>query len=511
MAVEYTQNSIHPKRVKQTTGQGTEDLMSQKVVTEELGNRVNKAGDTIKGNLGLEKVNPTYGLHQLGGGQKLEALANPDAPAVVIVGAKGITGVAEVASLQITAGVTADGNVVVTLDGVATNVAVDDGVAEVASLQITAAPTTLGNVTVTLNGVATDIPIDPAIETTAVAVADKIRATAFAGWTTGGAAGTDTVTFTADVKEVKTDATYADGGTGATGTMTTTTQGVNPDTAINVVDKIRATAFAGWTTGGTAGTDTVTFTADETGAKADATYSEGTTGATGTMTTTTQGVTDTRTAYDYFVVAEDRNGFKTAVSASGGVTDGNPALDANNYNAISWAAIEGAVKYHIIKNDTATLLGTTVETSLNDTGQATAAFAAPTRNETADVVIGGLFKSEGGRIRQGSYTNLPLSGAVAWDVQDLIEGKAKVAIPNSWSGTDIAFSLSNVENGFTGILAVYNNDTVLHNISLPTASNYAVSEGESSVISLSAGSITELIFAHDSAKIKVTKGVFVAI
>jgi hypothetical protein len=37
MAVEYTQNSIHPKRVKQAPGQSTEDLISQKAVTDEFG------------------------------------------------------------------------------------------------------------------------------------------------------------------------------------------------------------------------------------------------------------------------------------------------------------------------------------------------------------------------------------------------------------------------------------------------------------------------------------------
>lgn len=106
-------------------------------------------------------------------------------------------------------------------------VKLSSGTAEEASLQITAAPTTAGNVTVTLDGVSTNIAVDPAVETTKEAVADKIRGTAFSGWTTGGTVGTDSLTFTCDTVGVKTDATYADGGTGATGTMTTTTQGVD--------------------------------------------------------------------------------------------------------------------------------------------------------------------------------------------------------------------------------------------------------------------------------------------
>jgi hypothetical protein len=105
------------------------------------------------------------------------------------------------------------------------------GEIEVASLDITADPTTTGNVTVTLDGVATDIAIDPAVETTASDVADKIRSTSFTGWTTGGTG--SNVTFTSTSDGNKTDATYSDGGTGATGTMTTTTQGTTPSLTVD--------------------------------------------------------------------------------------------------------------------------------------------------------------------------------------------------------------------------------------------------------------------------------------
>ncbi|WP_226035587.1 hypothetical protein [Aquibacillus saliphilus] len=194
----------------------------------------------------------------------------------------------EVLSIQITAAATADGNVTVTLDGNATNITVDDGMAEVASLDLSGTVTTAGNVTVTLDGVSTNIAV--ALNDTAAMVADKIRATVFTGWTTGGTSGTANVTFTSDTNGVKTDATYSVGtSAGVTGIMTTTTQGVNADTAIEIADRIRSTVFTGWTTGGTIGTDTITFTSDTYGDKVDGLYSEGITGATGTATTTTQG------------------------------------------------------------------------------------------------------------------------------------------------------------------------------------------------------------------------------
>lgn len=198
-----------------------------------------------------------------------------------------VTGnVKEVDTLNITAAPTASGNVTVTLNGVATNVAVTAGVAEVASLTISAIPTAAGNITVNLNGVATNIAVDPAVETTTDLVAAKIRGTAFAGWTTGGTG--STITFTATAVGTKTDATYSAGSTGATGTITTPTQGVNADTATTVATKIRGTSFAGWTTGGT-GT-TVTFTKNTVGSNTFPSYSFGSTGAAGNITVTTPGV-----------------------------------------------------------------------------------------------------------------------------------------------------------------------------------------------------------------------------
>lgn len=116
-----------------------------------------------------------------------------------------------------------------------------------------------------------------------------------------------------------------------------------------------------------------------------------------------------------------------------------------------------------------------------------------------------------GKTRHDTYTALTLSGTMAWDVLNVAEGKAIVTIPSSTAVTDIAFSLANAADGFTGILAVYNNDSVSHNINLPTAGIYAVSEGETASNAMAAGAITEFNFAHDGTKIKVTRGAFVAI
>lgn len=95
---------------------------------------------------------------------------------------------------------------------------------ETASLTSSAGCSVNGNVTVTLDGVAKTVALTTT-QNTATLVATAIRAASYPGWTTGGS-GT-TVTFTSTTSGVKTDAVYAAGSTGATGTMTTTTQGVD--------------------------------------------------------------------------------------------------------------------------------------------------------------------------------------------------------------------------------------------------------------------------------------------
>ena len=165
------------------------------------------------------------------------------------------------------------------------NVPVTIGVAEVASLVVSAVPTVAGNVTVNLNGTAVTVAVDPVVETTTYLVAAKIRATSFTGWTTGGTG--STVTFTATAGGIKTDATYSAGTTGATGTMTTTTQGVAAATTTIVATAIRAAVFAGWTTGGTGAV--VTFTATTVGTRTAPAFSGGTTGTTGTFVRTAIG------------------------------------------------------------------------------------------------------------------------------------------------------------------------------------------------------------------------------
>jgi len=199
-----------------------------------------------------------------------------------------VTGnVAEVDALNITAVPTTSGNVTVTLNSVATNVAVTAGTVEVDTLTVSTGATTSGNITITLNGAPTTVAVTAG--NTASNVGDAIRATTFTGWTVGGTAGTATVTFTKTTVGTNTTPTFADTGTtGTTASFVVTTAGVNADTATTVATKVRGTSFAGWVTSGT-GTSII-FTKSTIGTNTAPLYTAGATGANGTMSVTTAGV-----------------------------------------------------------------------------------------------------------------------------------------------------------------------------------------------------------------------------
>lgn len=122
------------------------------------------------------------------------------------------------------------------------------GIGEVSSLQITSTATATGEVIVTLGDIPHYIPVTSG--DTVIQVADKIRTllstvnygnsinTVALGWTVGGTAGTDTITFTSTKPGVRIDSTYSANSTGANGTMTTTTQGANPTYFVSKVTNI---------------------------------------------------------------------------------------------------------------------------------------------------------------------------------------------------------------------------------------------------------------------------------
>jgi hypothetical protein len=138
----------------------------------------------------------------------------------------------------------------------------------------------------------------------------------------------------------------------------------------------------------------------------------------GAPTVTPQG-TGGSSAATYYVVAVDRAGKRTMVSAAGTTATGNATLDATNFNRITWAAVAGAVSYDILKGATNAKLGaaSAPTTTFDDTGGATSAYTAPTRNDTADVVVdgqvttGSLSLSDGGNVTLGTGTGTQIGTA----------------------------------------------------------------------------------------------------
>src|SRR5262249_48125618 len=94
------------------------------------------------------------------------------------------------------------------------------------------------------------------------------------------------------------------------------------------------------------------------------------------------------TQYAYRIYAVDRAGRRTLATMITTPT-GNATLSGSNFNRISWAAVTNAVSYYVTRNSTTAHIGNPTATTLDDTGQATSAFTAPTHNETGDLFAGG--------------------------------------------------------------------------------------------------------------------------
>lgn len=100
---------------------------------------------------------------------------------------------------------------------------------ETSKLVVTHIPTASGNVTLTLNGVATTVAVLDT-DATVAAVATKIRETAITGYVLSGTGAE--VIITSTTPGVKTDATFGVAATGVTGTITTFVQGLDIERAV---------------------------------------------------------------------------------------------------------------------------------------------------------------------------------------------------------------------------------------------------------------------------------------
>lgn len=102
------------------------------------------------------------------------------------------------------------------------------GVKQISNFLVTTGSSSASNLTITLAGVAVTVAVGAADTTTAVAT--LIRATTFAGWTTGGAGAN--VTFTSSTGGLKTTA-FAAGTTGVAGTFSNLTAGTEPSITLD--------------------------------------------------------------------------------------------------------------------------------------------------------------------------------------------------------------------------------------------------------------------------------------
>lgn len=170
------------------------------------------------------------------------------------------------------------------------------------------------------------------------------------------------------------------------------------------------------------------------------------------------------TTYNYYIVARDSAGNATNVSPVGSTTTGNATLSATNYNTVSWTAITGAATYDVLKTNTTTALATGITTtSVNDTGQATAAYTAPTRNATADITVSGRVD---GRDVSADGTKL-----------DGIEAGAQVnEVTQLELDNGLAARVSKLGDTMSGALGMGTNQ--IYNLADATAADHAVNKGQ---------------------------------
>jgi hypothetical protein len=164
------------------------------------------------------------------------------------------------------------------------------------------------------------------------------------------------------------------------------------------------------------------------------------------------------TAYNYYIVAKDRNGGRTLVSPVGSTATGNATLNGTNYNTITWTAVPGAYSYDVLKGTTGTSVATDVlVTTYNDQGGATSAYTAPTVNNTADVTIDGKLTVQGDMVVNGTTTyvnstNLEVNDKFIHLNQPMTEG-ANDPVPTGYSGLSIhRGTVASVDRDHAGLI-----------------------------------------------------------
>ena len=197
----------------------------------------------------------------------------------------------EVDTLEVLNDVIVTGSVDVTLNGVTVNTQLAGDVPAFYSLTIDTAPTSAGDVVVTLAGVDTTIAV--LAEDPAALVADKIRL-AFAGnidWITLGEGETIGITAGSPGPSPSGAYSFSGGTTGAASTLGVVllAPGVLADTIPQIATKIRDNTYEGWTTSGEG--EFVIFTKNSIGACSAPAYTDVDTGVAASFVRTNQGVT----------------------------------------------------------------------------------------------------------------------------------------------------------------------------------------------------------------------------
>jgi len=164
------------------------------------------------------------------------------------------------------------------------------------------------------------------------------------------------------------------------------------------------------------------------------------------------------TPYTYWIVGHGTAGGSTLpqlVGAGPSISNGNATLSSSNYNQVCIYYTAGFSSYDLLKTNTSTALFTNQafvpnsgdQMCLNDTGQSTTSYVAPTQNTTGQFSAAGLtINTFAGVNNAGGYTQ---TGTNA----NTFTGNVQAPIVNATSGLQVngaALTASNLSNGTTG-------------------------------------------------------------
>ncbi|MEY4745172.1 MAG: hypothetical protein RL272_1117, partial [Candidatus Parcubacteria bacterium] len=158
------------------------------------------------------------------------------------------------------------------------------------------------------------------------------------------------------------------------------------------------------------------------------------------------------TSWSYKITAVNHAGQETDASIVGSTSSGAATLNGTDFNRLTWSAVTGANQYKVYRTvsggtPSSTGLITTVTAptlQFDDTGYGGSGTAAPTRNASGDVAIGGTVSASTTKLLVTEPTNATGLTDTVWLTAGGSGGGANIVFSGWWSGSYPTWRLGEV-------------------------------------------------------------------